>query len=457
MPTATAKPAQKANVTEKIIRTEVRDPVEVSVEAPRVPVEPREDFWKYIHSLTDEDWKTHHVTLYRYPLGQPKPDKLGRYVKTYKHGCPLLSEEQIFEEFGGSQYTALLKGPRNGQPWTLIANHSWEMDGPTKNPWQTSSAAVAGAPVNSDLTSTLQVVLQHLKAAERSANPAGDPALKESISLIQQLTAAMPKPEGVKELVAGLASLKALTGESGGGGLRETLSLLKELGILGEAREKRSLAAEIKEILEISSLVNGGGGDAPRAGRVDWPTALVQNLPGILEKVTPIADKFADAARSNARVAELRAGGRPVPPSSPATRPLPAASVTPAPTAAATVPAAESPAPRVVQAPETEPTTEAAPSPFRAPNLEWVKGRAVQMFLEGKSGDVIAEFLDNLDAQLGAFLASMDEPAFRAFVEGDPILKQIASAPRYPGFVADFVDYFSEDEADNVPESTIPK
>jgi|SRR5579864_1180163 len=446
MPTATAKPAPTAKVTETILRREVRDPVEVPVTEPSAPIEPKQEFWKYIQSLTDEDWKTHHVTLYRYPLGQPKPDKLGRYIKTYKHGNPLLSEEQIFEEFGGSQYTALLKGPKNGQPWTLIANHSWEMDGPSKNPWQISAGVAAGAPANSDLASTLQVVLQNLRAAEKSPNPAGDPALKESISLIQQLTAAMPKPEGVKELVAGLASLKALTGESSGGGLKETLLLLKELGIVGESRERKSLASEIKEILEIAGMVNGGGAPAS-GGRVDWPTALVQNLPGILEKVTPIADKFADAARSNARVAELRAGGRPAPAITPATRPLPAATATPAPTAAALVPAAESPAPRVVQAPETEPAARTGEFAFRPPNLEWVKGRAVQMFTEGKPGDVIAEFLDNLDAQLGAFLASMDEAAFRAFVEGDAILKQIATAPRYGSFVRDFVDYFSEEGA----------
>jgi hypothetical protein len=462
MPTATAKAAPKtATVSEKVIRTEVREPVEVKITKEAPPIEPREDFWKYIQSLTDDDWKTHHVTLYRYPLGQPKPDKLGRYVKTYKHGSPLLSEEQIFEEFGGSQYTALLKGPKDGRSWMLIATHSWEMDGPSKNPWQVSTAA-AGVPSNSDLASTLQVVLQNLKAAERSPNLGGDPALKESIALIQQLTAAMPKPEGVKELVAGLASLKALTGDSGGkNSIIETIQVLKELGLVGEKR--RSLSEELKDILEIAASVGGNGGGG--GGRIDWPTALVQNLPGILEKVTPIADKFADAARSNARVAELRAGGRPAAlPSSPVNRTLPAVTVPPE---AVPVPAAESPAPRVVAAPETEPaaasTTGASPvnAPaefaFRPPNLEWVKGRAVQMFTEGKPGDVIAEFLDNLDAQLGQFLASMDEPAFRLFVEGDAILKQISTAPRYASFVRDFVDYFSEQPDDGVPEKAPAK
>jgi hypothetical protein len=464
MPTATAKAAPKtATVSEKVIRTEVRQPVEVPVTPPApVDVAPSEDFWRYIEQLSEEDWKKHHVSLYRYPLGQTKPQKLGRYIRTYKADAPLKSEEQVFEEFGGGQYDALLRGPGAEGRVTLIAKQSWEMDGPVKNPWQSSGPTAPGAPSNSDLASTLQVVLQNLKAAERSPNLGGDPALKESIALIQQLTAAMPKPEGVKELVAGLASLKQLTGDGGGkNSIIETIQVLKELGLVGEKR--RSLSEELKDILEIAASVGGNGGGG--GGRIDWPTALVQNLPGILEKVTPIADKFADAARSNARVAELRAGGRPAAlPSSPVNRTLPAVTVPPA---AVPVPAAESPAPRAVAAPETEPAaasaTGAAPvnAPaefaFRPPNLVWVKGRAVQMFTEGKPGDVIAEFLDNLDAQLGQFLASMDEPAFRLFVEGDAILKQISTAPRYASFVRDFVDYFSEQPDDGVSDKAPAK
>jgi hypothetical protein len=442
MPTAKKDAAPKtATVTEKIIRTEQRDPIEIEVTEPRVPVSPKEDFWRYIKSLTDEDWKNHHVTLYRYPLGQPKPDKLGRYVKTYKHGNPLLSEEQIYEEFGGSQYTAMLKGPRDGQPWFLIATHSWEMDGPQKNPWQVSSGGGGVAVANSDLASTLQVVLDKLSAAQRSGSPAADPAVKESISLIQQLTSAF-KPQGINELVAGVAALQKLSGGDGGGNLRDTLSLLKEFGALGG--ERHSLAQELKEILEIAGLMGTGGGGG---GRKDWATALVENLPGILEKVTPIADKFADAARANARVAEIRAGGRPGP-VIPVSQTVPAALPRPA---GDTPPPVESPAPRTVTAPETEPVD----AQVRPPNLVWVKAKAVQMFLEGKPGDLIAEFLDQLDRELGAFLGSMNREQFKQFVETDAILKQIAGAPRFPAFVADFVDYFSEvEEGDGDTDKT---
>jgi hypothetical protein len=445
MPTATSKPAPKATVTEKIIRTEERDPIEVDVKPAAVPVQPNREFWKYIQSLTDEDWKSHKVTLYRYPLGQVKPDKLGRYVKTYKAGNPLLSEDQVYEEFGGSQYTAMLTGPKDGQKSMLIACHNWEMDGPVRNPWQISAGTPAGG-VPSELASTLQVVLDKLSAAQRSANPAADPAVKESISLIQQLTSAF-KPQGITELVSGLADLQKLTGASNGSSnIRETLTLLKELGVIGE--RPRSLAQEIKEVLEIAGLLGNGGGEARPGARVDWPTALVQNLPGILEKVTPIADKFADAARANARVAEARAG-RVIPNT-------PSASLT---AAAVPVPAAESRVIRTVAAPETEPAISpaappgAAPAPgappgaaevFRPPNMEWVKGKAVQMFQAGKSGDEIAEFLDNLDDNLGEFLASMNEEKFRQFIETDPIMRAIAPAPRYPTFVRDFVGYFSE-------------
>lgn len=432
MPTAKKDTASKtATVSETIIRKETRDPVEVQVKEPAAPIAPQREFWKYIKSLTDEDWKTHHVTLYRYPLGQTKPDKLGRYIKTYKHGNPLLNEEQVYEEFGGSQYVAMLKGEGGG----LIARHEWEMDGPQKNPWQSSPSGGAAPTNGNELAATLQVLLPQLRNALQQSPNAESPAIKESISLIKQLTDAMPKQQGIAELVTGLADLKKLTGEtSGSSSLKETLSVLKELGIIGG--ERRSIAQEVKEILEIAGMMSGGGGGGGR--RADWPTALVENLPGILEKVTPIADKFADAARSNARVAEIRAGGRPGPITTTTT--VPAALPAPQP-AAARVPAAESPAPRAVAAPETEPV---GAETVRPPNMTWAKAKAVQMFLKGLPGDEVAGFLDQLDDQLGAYLASMDETNFRAFVEGDAILKQIAGAPRYGSFVQDFVAYFSE-------------
>jgi|SRR5882724_263833 len=446
MPTATAKPAPTEKVQTTTITKKISEPVEKLIEVPAAPLpEPTEDFWKYIESLTTDDWKRHHVSLYRYPLGQTKPQKLGRYIKTYKAENPLVSEDQIFDEFGGSQYDALLKGPaKDGSGrLTLIAKHSWEMDGPAKNPWTTPPSA-PGTVAPSDTTAVLDLLLKHLQSLQVSKNPAQDPALKESIGLIQQLTAAMPKPEGVKELVAGLASLQQLTGGGGGekNSILETITILKELGIIGT--ERKSLVSEIKEILEIAGMVGGGGGGG---GKLDWGTALVQNLPTIFEKAQPIAEKFAEAAASNRRVAELRSGVIPAAPSP--TRPVPAL-VHPT-TPAAAAPAAESPAPRTVAMPETEPATSAAP-PFVAPNLEWVKARAVQLFAAGKTGDAIAEWLDSIDEQLGNFLGSMDEAKFTEFVKGDAILSAIATAPRFREFVEQFVEYFSEAE----PGSPVP-
>ena len=452
MPTATAKAAQPtAKVQTTTITKKISDETEIVdlQPAPGLP-EVSEDFWKYIESLTAEDWKKHHVSLYRYPLGQTKPQKVGRYVRTYKTETPLVSEDQVFEEFGGGQYDALLRGPaKDGSGRvTLIAKHSWEMDGPPKNPWQVSTASPATPTVPSELASTLQVVLQNLKQAEKSPSAAESPAIKESISLIQQLTTAMPKPQGVGELVSALADLKKLTGGDGGGGnsLVEAVKLLKDLGVIGG--ERRSLASEIKEIMEIAGMMNGGGGAPASGGRQHWATSLVQTLPTILEKVTPIADKFADAARSNARVAELRTGAIPAPP--PPARPSPATALPPAAPAAAVAPAAESPAPRTVAMPETEPAGSPAAAPsFVPPNLEWVKARAVQLFQGGKTGDAIAEWLDSLDDELGNFLGSMSREQFAEFVKSDLILRQISTAARFDQFVEEFVDYFAPPGSDD--------
>lgn len=460
MPRATAaalKTPQTAKVTETILRKEVREPIDVTVKPPEPLPEPKEDFWRYIEALTDEDWKNHSVTLYRYPLGEQKPDKLGRYIKSYGGKNPALrNEEQIFEEFGGSQYHAMLKGPSpdDGRK-IMLATHSWEMDGPAKNPWQTSTGTAGAAP-SSDLAGALQVLLPHLQTlvAAPKTGQIETPAVKESLNVIKQLTDAIGKPQTLTDLVKAATDLQSVTG--GGrrdSSLREMLALLHEFGVIGGDRDRdraprRSLAQEIKEVIEVMGTLTGGA--APSGGgRVDWPTALVQNLPGILEKVQPIADKFADAARSNARIAEFRAGR--TPPSLPSpTQTAPGATAAPA---AATVPAAESRASApTVAAPETEPVPTGEKFAMRPPNLDWVKGKTVQMFTEGKPGDVIAEFLDLLDSQLGGWFGSMDEAKFRAFVEGDPILKTVATAPRFSAFVTDFVGYFSEEPGE--PGST---
>ena len=451
MPTATAKAAPPtAKVQTTTITKKISDETEVLDVPPVSPLpEVSEDFWRYIEALTPEDWKKHHVSLYRYPLGQTKPQKVGRYVRTYKTDSPLVSEDQVFEEFGGGQYDALLRGPaRDGSGRvTLIAKHSWEMDGPAKNPWQVSTAAATATPPPSELATTLQVVLQNLKQAEKSPSTEEKKAITDSISLIQQLTSAMPKPQGVGELVAALSDLKKLTGgDSGQSSIVEVIKVLKELGVIGG--ERKSLASELKDVLEIAGMMNGGGAPAG-GGRQHWATSLVQTLPTILEKVTPIADKFADAARANARVAELRTGA--IPATLPA-RPAPAAVLPPTAPAAATAPAAESPATRTVAPPETEPAGSPAAAPFVAPNLEWVKARAVQLFQAGKSGDAIAEWLDSLDDQLGNFLGSMSREQFRQFVEEDPILREIRPAARFEEFVSDFVDYFSGNDSSTVAE-----
>lgn len=443
MPSATAKPAPTAKVQQTITTKEIREPVEKEVLEPSAPApEPNQDFWGYIATLDPEDWNNHRCDLYRYPLGEMKPQKLGRYIKTYKRGTPLVSEEQILEEFGGGQYDAMLKRDKS-----LVARHSWEIEAAAKNPAANSGIPAATA-APSELAATLQVVLQNLKQASSAPNAAESPAIKESISLIQQLTQAMPKQQGVGELVSALADLKKLTGGGDGGqnSIIETIKVLKELGIVGG--ERKSLASEIKEIMEIAGMMGGGGGGGAKR---DWVTSLIDNAPTILEKVTPIADKFADAAASNRRVAELRSGV--IPAATPTNRPAPAL-VAPTTAPAAATPAAESPASRVVTMPETEPATPAGAQPqFVAPNLEWVKARAVQLFAAGKPGDAIAEWLDSIDEQLGNFLGSMDAEKFAAFVKNDPILGQIATAPRFQEFVEQFVDYFA---AESVNEPSTP-
>ena len=249
---ATTRPALQPG-SSRVKKTTITRETQPEIEVERRPgahPDPVKDFWGYIASLAEEDWKDHYVTLYRHPLGQPKPRELGRYVKTYKYRCPLLGEEQVAEEFGGGQFDAILKGKRDGKQ-TMLKRESWDIEGPMKNPWATSHpTAAAPAPSGSDTAAVLHAVLSNLQQLHASMSPAKTSStLQESIRAIQALSQAVPR-EGIKDLAAALASMRTITGRDG---IIQTIALLKELGVIGE--QKRNYVGELRELLKVAQLM----------------------------------------------------------------------------------------------------------------------------------------------------------------------------------------------------------
>jgi hypothetical protein len=245
--------------------------------------------------------------------------------------------------------------------------------------------------------------------------------------MITALAAAIPKGEGIGGLVTALASLDQLRGGGAKSELKETLELLRDMGIIGEKAEpKKSIAEELKGILEVADMMRGGG------GRRDWVTSLIDAAPTIIEKAGGVLDKGAAIAENNRRIAELRRG----------------VTVT-----ERTIPGAAQPAQpavvRTVAQPETEPVAPATAEPtvvIQPPTFDWLKARVVQLFRDGKPGDVVAEFIDTVDPQLGNQFASLSRPALEQFISADPILGEIAAAPRYGAFVSEILSFFTEEE-----------
>jgi hypothetical protein len=435
MPKATVAAPPGSRVSEKIVTTTEKPPVTV-LDQPVFSDDGDDfkpwtkDFWEYIESLTPADWKDHAARVYRYPNGEKKPRELGRYLVRYDVENPLVNEAQLAKSYGGGQYDVLVHRKRK-----LIFRASFDIEGPARNPDAAALGANGQAAGGGELATTLNTVLQHLKGMQASAPAEQTPKFQETISMITALTNALPKNEGITGLVSALAALDQLRG---GGGqksdLKETLELLRDLGIIGERAEaKKSKAEELKEILEIADMMRGGG------GKRDWVTSLIDAAPTIIEKAGGVLDKAVSVSQNNARIADARARA--------GLAPLPAAPAQPV----ATLPAAQTAETREVAPLEKETVDAGAPVVIQPPTFEWVKARAVQLFREGKRGDLIAEFLDNIDPQLGNQLGSLSHAQLGMFISSDPILGEIAQTPRFQEFVGEIVDFFTP-EGDAEPQ-----
>lgn len=459
MPKTTTAPAKTARVSEKVITTTEKPPVDVPLEAERVDDDAdfqpwTKDFWPYIASLTAADWKDHTVRLYRYPLGEKKPRELGRYLVRYDVDNPLQNEAQLATRYGGGQYDALVHRGRK-----LILSDFFEIEGPSKNP-DAAPAVVAGG---NELASTLQVVLQNLERLKSTAPADQAPKYQEMVSMITAISSALPKAAttGVTELVTALSALDQLRGgDNRRNDLKETLETLRDLGIIGErsaAAEKKNKVEEIKEILEIADMMRGGGS----GGRRDWVTTLIDAAPTIIEKAGGVLDRASEISKNQARIAEARrvtvtervlpSQAAPAPTAPAATSSAPP--VTPINAARTVAPLETEPAPGAAAQPAPPATATAQPANTSStieclpPNFDWVKARTVELFRAGKTGDQVAEFMDNLDKQLGDQLGSLPRPQLEAFIANDPILREITAAPRYAAFLDECQSYFTGEPA----------
>jgi hypothetical protein len=441
-----AAPSQPINVHTTIDMPNAAPPDKKPEEKP--------EFWNYMASLTQEDWKNHIVYLTR---ENPKTsiNGIGGYLTKLQQPFDI---EDIKLAYGGYEFSYIMKRGND-----LAYSGRFRVEAPPKYDPSRESGAPAAAPGNGGAANVdgnilkvleqqnerLYQVLTTLQGA-KDENPAVSNALDILTSAYKTgLTAVAGNagaggsagdPTKILETVLSMAERITSIRGGGGGGLSEAITVLTSLGVL---TKPKTLAEQLADAKALQELIGGGG--EPK----DWKAAAVQ---AATQHLPEILDAFkAPAAAAQARATEAQARARTA--ETLRTVPIDRQQLQAQPSAAA------APVIRVdgglhLEARDALPNVEVMPPAQPAPTPtsqeqydEGLKVQIVNMFRYGASGSAIAAFLEDIKPEMAQDLKKYPPQAITEFFSQDPILKLMVADPRWPDVLSDAREFLSEDPA----------
>jgi hypothetical protein len=274
--------------------------------------------------------------------------------------------------------------------------------------------------------------------------------------------------------------------------IRETISLLKDLGIIGQPQpQPKSLIEQIAELVgnpvfgpmirdffvpknpldqlgqvttlfDVIEKIRGAAGDG--GGKKDWRAMLaegaIQRGPDILKEIGELLDKNREAASERRAAAEANARAmeiaRTMPPpgqlaaaapvaSAPQSAPIAAAPlrVVPLDNVAQPSPSASSPAAATIPAAEglSQKDTDAVAA--------FMKKRIVEMLDEGRDAEDVVDFIDDVDPTVNNLLAEHTPDMVTMFLRGDPLLGKAVQSPNWKQFLSVAQEYIKEIRAED--------
>lgn len=436
MRTATDTP-ENGSVVETTTRRRVVPAVSAS------PESERPEFWNYIESLKPEEWEGppgHCVYIYRtdprssnYGPGESNIDKCSGFIEVRPGvNVPFNDRDEvqlaIREKHGGKAFRLIIKRGRE-----RITEGKCSNDAPPKvrsyAEQSNGSSAPSVSPVgdeysNADVAKTAMhmvanheseaisvgvramqgaaEVIQRLSHPSAPAASAMDDVLKQAMILMMQRAMNPPDPLDLISKIIPLLNRGGGGGDGGGGASNPLVDKIIEAGL------ERVLNPPIS-------------GPSSSTG-----AELVRALPQIANYASEAIREWRAGSEAQLHTAEIMAGRQVSPALPPAPRPGPVA-----------VPPAVNPTPT------TETQTVQGPSP------EFIESKIIEILQKPISAEAAADevmaFLDVLDENLPAQLASLAETGLLQLFQNRPVLRPAAAnLPRLQEFIKAFLKYAAE-------------
>lgn len=399
----------------------------------------RPELWTYMASLSPADWRRHVAYLYRTRpiVGINQREK---YLAVLSEPFTI---EDVKHKYGGEEFRVMLI--RDGKP---MGDYVFGIEAAPK---YDLSREVPSRESHDN--SVVQTLVEKLTEKNENSNVEG--AVQRSMDIMGNAF-----DSAVKRIAT-----------SGGdkGNLLETITALKELGLIGQPAPQGNSILETIKVLGALGLIKTEPADPMKnlestlaifarmqefsggGGKTDWKTELgsklLEKAPQLIDGISNIGKQrvsFENARRERIQAAEQaartiqNAGG-------PAAVAAQVNVQAPAPSAAApSAPAVSAPISTVAM-PDGN-----APAPAHSVTFAQLGyQRLVQMVYSGENGGACLDFLYGLDPQAWEFIVGCDEAGIRAALASDPLLARILEYPNVNEFIAQMLEYSAEVVADN--------
>src|ERR1700682_1733034 len=392
----------------------------------------RPPLWEWLPTVSQEDFKDLQVeiALYRYP---PVTEKRQAVEKYFEYIDPFI----ILKKHGGGKFNIYVK--YDGQ---LLYNDDFEIEGPPIIAGTNGSPATNGTGAAPPATGSDAVALQAMHMMSNPEMMRGmftmyAEAAKHSMEMIR---AQMPAPV---DALATLRNAKEILGVGANpdGGFLQTITLLKELGLLGSP-EKQG----VKEILEIINTLKGSG-LIGTAAKPDLGSSFVAALPAIADRMVQGLHEYRITAEANERTIRLQRGEmKPGDPNvitmdGPRT-PNPAPADSAAPAAAEPSPAAQAITPEVAGQIIMQHNLHRLVAGIKQPDST---GEDMYDFLVNAWPEILPELTKISKDHL---LMLFRTPQIQQEKLGNTILMEVASEPRLPKIIEEFLACARKAEAE---------
>lgn len=398
------------------------------------------DGFSYLAGLTDEELASTRVRIYR---RQPTNDGFIGQLSSDPEDMTIqrITEKWIEKMFGGGRYDMKIETKGGAEGYVggiVIAGEPKSRVSATAQPNHTGESELAKAFAASVemQNKLLEKLVDRDSDDRRSSSSANASAIESTVKMMESasnraidvVAAQLPKQQAnsLVETITLLKELGIIGGEKKDGGIRETLSLLKDLGIVAPPSQTKTIVDQLRDLSALKEFFaseDGGGKGSAKTNWLDILEAAIEKSPQVLDRVMFMANenmRRKQAAAAAGQQAAAPGGPSQLPPNTVDAQPV--------------SPPASPAAPQAV-APGADPD-----EPF--------KRRVLQHVTDNADPIITLQFIEGWDPRVAAMLHVFSVDQIRGFLAADPILKQAFDVPTFEQWFTAFLDEIEQDKRD---------